>query len=63
MKREEFLSELREAGCEFKRHGGSHDIWTNSATGKSAPVPRHPAIALAICRRIWKQLGLPPRRL
>ncbi|MBI2204024.1 MAG: type II toxin-antitoxin system HicA family toxin [Candidatus Rokubacteria bacterium] len=60
MKREALLRELRQGGCIFKRHGANHDIWTDPATGRSAPVPRHTEIADGIVRRIRKQLAIRP---
>ena len=58
MKREAFLRQLREAGCELKRHGNRHDIYWNPATGRSAPVPRHTELANTLCRIVRKQLGV-----
>jgi predicted RNA binding protein YcfA (HicA-like mRNA interferase family) len=58
MKRQAFIRELEQAGCEFVRHGKSHDLYRNPATGQQAPVPRHREIADSLCRVIRKQLGL-----
>jgi len=41
MKREQFIRELKNAGCELLRHGARHDIFINLVDGKTAPVPRH----------------------
>jgi hypothetical protein len=58
LKRHEFLKELVEAGCYLKRHGRGHDIYTNPANGKKAPVPRHNEIKNSLCDLIRRQLGL-----
>ena len=58
MKRQEFVRELEQAGCELHRHGKRHDIYRNPANGKKAPVPRHREIADTLCEVIRKQLGL-----
>lgn len=58
MKRREFLRELAASGCRLKRHGGRHDLWENPATGRVAPVPRHPEIKETLCVLIRRQLGL-----
>lgn len=44
----------------FTRHGHRHDIWSNPATGRSAPVPRHTELVDVLARKIRKQLGLAP---
>jgi mRNA interferase HicA len=58
MKRQEFIRELEQSGCVFKRHGKRHDVYFNPATGRSAPVPRHTEIKDSLCRLIRRQLGL-----
>lgn len=59
MKRGQFVKELTAAGCYLKRHGSRHDIYQNPATGKQAPVPRHPEIQESLCRLIRNQLEIP----
>jgi len=49
MKRQAFIRELEEAGCEFVRHGKRHDVYRNPANGQQAPVPRHREIAGTLC--------------
>jgi mRNA interferase HicA len=58
MKRQAFIRELEQAGCELARHGKRHDVYRNTATGQQAPVPRHREIADSLCKVIRKQLGL-----
>lgn len=58
MKRQAFIRELEQAGCEFVRHGKRHDVYRNAANGRQAPVPRHREIADTLCEVIRKQLGL-----
>jgi len=43
MKRLLLEQKLRALGCEFNRHGGSHDIW-DYENGRKFPFPRHPEI-------------------
>ena len=59
MKRGNFVRELVRAGCYLKRHGKRHDIYANPASGKQAPVPRHPEIKESLCGLIRQQLGIP----
>ena len=54
MKRQAFIRELEQAGCEFVRHGKRHDVYRNRATGLQAPVPRHREIADTMCEIIRK---------
>lgn len=58
MKRGDLERERRAAGCELKRYGSNHDIWTNPTHGRSAPIPRYTEIANSLVSRIRKQLGL-----
>jgi hypothetical protein len=58
VKRQAFLRELEQAGCELVRHGRRHDVFRNPANGRQAPVPRHREIAGTLCKIIRKQLGL-----
>jgi len=58
LKREEFIRELKDAGCVLKRHGKRHDIYSSPKTGRNAPVPRHTEIANSLCKLIRKQLGI-----
>ena len=58
MKRQAFIRELEQAGCEFVRHGKRHDVYRNPATRQQAPVPRHREIPESLCRIIRRQLGL-----
>ena len=41
MKTNDFVQELRAAGCEFLRNGSNHDIWYSPITNKLFQVPRH----------------------
>ena len=58
MKRQAFIRELEQAGCELVRHGKRHDVYRNPAGGQRAPIPRHREIADTLCEVIRKQLGL-----
>lgn len=41
MKRRDLIRKLEEIGCVLIRNRGKHEIWTNSKTKVSQPVPRH----------------------
>jgi hypothetical protein len=58
MKRQQFVRELEQAGCELHCHGKRHDIYRNPANGRQVPVPRHREIPDSLCRLIRRQLGL-----
>jgi mRNA interferase HicA len=58
MKRQEFIRELRAAGCELLRHGARHDVYVNPTTGQKQTVPRHTEIDDALAKHIKKYLGL-----
>jgi predicted RNA binding protein YcfA (HicA-like mRNA interferase family) len=59
VKRKELIRQLTEAGCEFVRHGGRHDVYCNPANGRKQPVPRHSEVDEHLARHIKKHLGLP----
>lgn len=52
MKRRDLIRELVGAGCFLRRHGSNHDIYSNPANGRKAPVPRHADIKDSLCRLI-----------
>ena len=58
MNRNQFVQELVRAGCYLKRSGARHDLYANTRTRKTAPVPRHAEIKDSLCRLIRRQLGL-----
>jgi mRNA interferase HicA len=58
MKRQQFIQELEQKGCVFKRHGKRHDLYLNPANNRTAPVPRHAEIKDSLCRLIRRQLGI-----
>ena len=37
VKRNDFIRELQQAGCELHRHGKRHDIYPNLANGRKLP--------------------------
>lgn len=39
--RDAAINDLNNAGYEFERHGGNHDIYKNADTGAMIPVKRH----------------------
>jgi mRNA interferase HicA len=57
VKRQAFIRELEQAGCELLRHGKRQYVFHNPASGQQAAVPRHREIANTLCEVIRKQLG------
>jgi predicted RNA binding protein YcfA (HicA-like mRNA interferase family) len=57
MKRGDLIRKLEQMGCVLVRHGGSHDWYTNPATKKSQPVPRHKEIYEGLARSIIRKLS------
>ncbi len=57
MKRGELIKKLEELGCVLVRRGGRHDWYTNPATRKSQPVPRHNEVHEALAKSIIRKLG------
>ena len=59
MKREALLRHLRKHGCQLKREGSAHSLWTNPNTGQVETVPRHAEVADVLARKICRGLGVP----
>lgn len=57
MKRRELIKKLECMGCEFVRHGGSHDIYKQPLTGIQEPIPRHSEIVDRLAKKIIKKLS------
>lgn len=57
MKRIDLVQRLEQAGCILLRHGSRHDIYHNSTTGHSEPVPRHREINEILAKRIMNRLS------
>jgi len=60
MKRHELLAHLRGHGCILVREGRRHSWWGNPANGQRSAVPRHTEISDPLCRKICRDLGIPP---
>ena len=60
MKRTEFLKYLKEKDCSLKREGHDHSWWEIILNGKHAHVARHTELSNIMCKKICKQLGIPP---
>ena len=61
MKKEKFLKHLRIHGCyPTGRQKGSHAQIRNHATGVTTIVPIHNDIDDLLCKKICRQLGIPP---
>ena len=56
MKHNDLIRKLKSAGCELLRHGAKHDIYHNSKTGNSQPVPRHREINELLAKKIIRDL-------
>lgn len=59
MRRRDLIARIEAAGAVLIRHGGKHDIYHNSATGKSQPVPRHREINELLAKKIFRDLAAP----
>ena len=59
MKRSSLLQHLRKHGCQLKREGASHSLWTNPNTGVVEAVPRHTEISNLLARKICRRLSVP----
>ena len=60
MKRHELLEHLRRHGCVLVREGRRHSWWGNPSNGQRSAVPRHAEIPDPLCRKICRDLGIPP---
>ncbi|MBI2435694.1 MAG: type II toxin-antitoxin system HicA family toxin [Candidatus Hydrogenedentes bacterium] len=60
MKRQAFLKHLQRHGCAFVREGGRHSWWGNPKNKKRSAVPRHAEIDDDLCRKICKDMAIPP---
>ena len=58
MKRESLIRHLRRHGCNLKREGRSHSIWTNPNTGQSEAIPRHVEIPDRLVKKICRGLSV-----
>jgi predicted RNA binding protein YcfA (HicA-like mRNA interferase family) len=61
MKYAELIKKLKQLGCEYARPGpGSHEMWVNLRTNKSAPIPYHRTkdIGPKLLARILRGLGI-----
>ncbi|MDR2360025.1 MAG: type II toxin-antitoxin system HicA family toxin [Oscillospiraceae bacterium] len=56
MKRTDLIQKLEANGWRFKRHGGSHDVYTNGK--RSEPIERHKEIPDILAQKIIKRNGL-----
>jgi predicted RNA binding protein YcfA (HicA-like mRNA interferase family) len=60
VKRKKFLQHLRQHGCEVVGEGGDHTRVSNPANGNRTSLPRHGEINPHLCRKICRQLDVPP---
>jgi predicted RNA binding protein YcfA (HicA-like mRNA interferase family) len=59
MKRTALLKHLRRHGCQLKREGRSHSLWTNPTTGEMEAVPRHTEVSDRLAVKICRGLSAP----
>ncbi len=59
MKRRDLEKHLKQHGCAFAHHGGSHDHWVNLNNKKFATVPRHREIPAGTVTAICRELTIP----
>ncbi|MFY9819889.1 MAG: type II toxin-antitoxin system HicA family toxin [Thermoanaerobaculia bacterium] len=59
MKRGDLLRHLRRHGCNLKREGSSHSLWSNPATGVVEAIPRHTEISDVLVKKICRNLSVP----
>ena len=55
MKRRELERRLGDLGWLFQRHGGKHDVWSNSEGAFTEYVPRHAEINERLAQAILKR--------
>jgi mRNA interferase HicA len=59
VKRSSLLQHLRKHGCQLKREGAAHSLWTNPNTGAVEAIPRHNEISNVLARKICRGLSVP----
>jgi len=57
MKRKDLIDTLERLGCVLIRHGAKHDIYHNSKTGMTQPIPRHREIHEILAKKIIRDLS------
>ncbi|MEI6885126.1 MAG: type II toxin-antitoxin system HicA family toxin [Bacteroidota bacterium] len=60
MKRSEFLKHLASHHCVLLREGANHSIYFNPVNRKQSTVGRHQELSNLLCKKICKQLEIPP---
>ena len=58
MRKRELEKKMKALGWWLKRHGASHDVWTNGE--ESEPIPRHAEIVELLAKKILKKARLMP---
>lgn len=56
MKQRDLIKKLEDAGFQFYRHGGNHDIYIRS--GEIEKIPRHKEINEQLAKAIIRKWGL-----
>lgn len=56
MKKRDLIKKLEDAGFEFDRHGGNHDIYKRGEDKEE--IPRHKEINERLARAILRKWGL-----
>ena len=60
MKLRDLIAHLNKHGAEWLREGGNHSVYVHRGNRKSTAVPRHREINDFLCRKICKDLDIPP---
>ena len=56
MKRRDLIKKLQDAGFEFVRHGGEHDVYMRGA--QKEEIPRHKEVNEKLAKAILRRWGL-----
>lgn len=56
MKQRDLIKKLEQAGFEFSRHGGNHDIYTRGSDIEQ--IPRHKEVNEKLAKAILRKWGL-----
>lgn len=56
MKQRDLIKKLEQAGFQFERHGGEHDVYRRGSDIEE--IPRHREINERLARKILKKWGL-----
>lgn len=61
MRYSDVIKKVKNAGFEFRRTTGSHEIWWSYKTSKTCIVPHHIEVAPGTLKNIINQMGIDKR--